>query len=152
MQHLPIERMANMAGDLAKYMPPMMDSDMSHPAIDACRSLGAMTLLDVDYWQGESEKRIEDYYAELLEHLRKRTAFIALSDDRKPVAYATWTKPAGSKAVTITRKAAPFGDHLLLQQALDHSPEFFALLGQEISEWRSAKQSLDALVEVMMND
>lgn len=119
MQHLPIERMANMAGDLANYLPPMTAPDMSQPTIDAYRSLGAMALLDIEYWQGESEKRIEDYYSGLLEHLRNRTAFIALSDDRKPVAYATWTKPAGANAVTITRQAAPYGDHLLLQQALE---------------------------------
>lgn len=119
MQHLPIERMANMAGDLANYLPPMTAPDISQPTIDAYRSLGVMALLDIDYWQGESEKRIDDYYNGLLEHLRNRTAFIALSDDRKPVAYATWTKPAGANAVTITRQAAPFGDHLLLQQALE---------------------------------
>lgn len=119
MQHLPIERMTNMAGDLANYLPPMTAPDMSQPTVDAYRSLGAMALLDIEYWQGESEKRIEDYYSGLLEHLRNRTAFIALSDDRKPVAYATWMKPAGANAVTIARQAAPFGDHLLLQQALE---------------------------------
>ncbi|WP_322895757.1 MULTISPECIES: hypothetical protein [unclassified Yoonia] len=138
MQHLPIECMANMAGDLAIYLPPMTALDMSQPTIDAYRSLGAMALLDIDYWQGESEKRIEDYYSGLLEHLRNSTAFIALNDDRKPVAYATWTKPAGAGAVTITRQAAPFGDHLLLQQALEvHLGHAEAVTARHV---RSARQ------------
>lgn len=119
MQHLPIERMANMAGDIENYLPSLPEADASQPVVDAYRSLGAMALLDLDYWQGESEKPINEYYNGLLKHLQDRTAFLALNGDRKPVGYATWTKPAGANTIDITRQAAPFGDHLLLQQELE---------------------------------
>lgn len=119
MQHLPIERMANMAGDIVNYLPSLPEADASQPVVDAYRSLGAMALLDLDCWQGESEKPINEYYNGLLKHLQERTAFLALDGDRKPVGYATWTKPAGANTIDITRQAAPFGDHLVLQELLE---------------------------------
>ncbi|WP_404405722.1 hypothetical protein [Pelagibacterium halotolerans] len=118
-RHLPLEVMANRAGEIANYLPPFPQPDTERPAIDAYRSLGAMALLDIDYWRGESEKRIEDYYAGLLAHLHEKTAFLALDADRKPMGYATWTPPEEAGSVTLTRQAAPFGDHLLLQQMLE---------------------------------
>ena len=78
-----------------------------------------MALLDIDFWKGASEKRIGDYYACLLHHLQNRTAFIALDEVRRPVGYATWHKGEGDNAVTLTRQSVPFGDHLLLQKALE---------------------------------
>ena len=119
MKHLPITAMANLAGDIENYLPRMPEADPEHPVVDTYRGLGAMTLLDIDYWEGESEKRIKDYYANLLEHLWTRTAFVALNADRMPVGYATWVELPGNGTVTLTRQAAPFGDHLVLQRALE---------------------------------
>ena len=116
---LPLARIADVAGLSQNYLPPLPLPDTDQPAIDAYRALGAMALLDIDFWKGESERRIEDYYATLLNHLQNRTAFIALDDVRRPVGYATWRKAAGDNTVTLTRQAAPFGDHLLLQKALE---------------------------------
>ena len=120
MKHLPIAEMANLAGDIENYLPQMPDTDPAFPTLAAYRSLGAMALLDIDYWQGESEEEIKDYYAILLNHLRTHTSFVALNADRKPVGYATWVKPPGDETLTLTRQAAPFGDHLILQRTLEH--------------------------------
>lgn len=119
MRLLPIAAIADIAGMGQNYLPPLPLPDTDHPAIDAYRALGAMALLDIDFWKGESERRIEDYYATLLHHLQNRTAFIALDEARRPVGYATWRKATGNNTVTLTRQAAPFGDHLLLQKALE---------------------------------
>ena len=75
MCHLPIASMADRASDIANYLPPMPAFDAEQTAMDAYRSLGAMVLLDIEYWKGEPEKRIEDYYSGLLHHLRARTAY-----------------------------------------------------------------------------
>jgi hypothetical protein len=119
MRHIPIEKLANRAGDIANYLPAMPHSEPQTPAIDAYRSLGAMALIDIDYWEGQSEARIEDYYADLLRHLEDQTAFVALNEQRKPIGYATWSKDAQGDGCTLTRQAAPFGDHITLQRALE---------------------------------
>jgi hemolysin-activating ACP:hemolysin acyltransferase len=119
MNLLPLAKIADVAGQSQNYLPPLPLPDTDQPAIDAYRALGAMALLDIDFWKGESERRIGDYYATLLHHLKNRTAFVALDEVRRPVGYATWRKAAGDNTVTLTRQAAPFGDHLLLQKALE---------------------------------
>lgn len=119
MNLLPLARIADVAGQSQNYLPPLPLPDTDHPAIDAYRALGAMALLDIDFWKGESERQIEDYYTTSLHHLQNRTAFIALDEVRRPVGYATWRKAEGDNTLTLTRQAAPFGDHLLLQNALE---------------------------------
>ncbi|MCE2749086.1 MAG: hypothetical protein LW715_10025 [Rhodobacter sp.] len=139
---LPLADIADLAGRLQNYLPPMPPPDADTQATNAYRALGAMALLDVDFWKGESEKRIEDYYASRLHHLQTKTAFLALDDVRRPVGYATWRKAAGDNAVTLIRQAAPFGDHLLLQIALQRH------LGQDTDvlahHERSARQEQTA--------
>ncbi|WP_299548636.1 hypothetical protein [uncultured Tateyamaria sp.] len=118
MKHLPLDVMANRAGDIPNHLPPMPPSDAAHPAVEAYRSLGAMALLDIDHWHGECERNIEDYYARLLGHLHDRTAFLVLDEARRPAGYATWIKtPSGQ--LEITRQAAPFGGYLSLQKSLE---------------------------------
>lgn len=119
MRYLPLEEMANEASTIANYLPVMPVKDADYPAVDSYRSLGAMSLLDIDFWQGESEKSIGDYYSGLLEHMRDQTAYVALRKDNKPLGYATWTSNTGTNRITITRQSAPFGDHLELQRALE---------------------------------
>ncbi len=119
MCHLPIADMADRAGEIANHLPPLPDSHPERPEIDAYRSLGAMALIDIDFWQGESEKRIGEYYARLLQHIRDQTAFLAFDEQRRPIGYATWLKSSQSGNVTLTRQAAPFGDHLALQRTLE---------------------------------
>ena len=94
MNLLPLAKIADVAGLSQNYLPPMPPPDTDQPAIDAYRALGAMALLDIDFWKGESERRIEGYYANLLHHLHNRTAFIALDEVRRPVGYASWRKAA----------------------------------------------------------
>ena len=125
MRLLPVAEIAAVAGLTQNYLPPLPQPDTAQAAIDAYRALGAMAVLDIDFWKGESERSIEDYYATLLHHLQNRTAFITLDEVRRPVGYATWRKADGDNTVTLTRQAAPFGDHLLLQKALERH------LGQE---------------------
>lgn len=72
------------------YLPAVTDNDTDNPTLDAFRSLGIMTLLDLDYWQGQSEESIEDYFAYLLQHMQSKTAYIVLDKKSKPIGYATW--------------------------------------------------------------
>lgn len=125
MSLLPISKIADAAGMTQNYLPPLPQPNTDQPTIDAYRALGAMALLDIDFWKGDSERRIEDYYATMLHHMQNRTAFVALDEVRRPLGYATWRKAAGDNTITLTRQAAPFGDHLLLQKALERH------LGQE---------------------
>ena len=119
MKRMPVEPMANRAGDVRNHLPPMPETDAERPRMDAYRRLGARALLDIDFWEGASEERIGDYYTGQLRHGRERTAFLALDGDRKPIGYGTWSVSPDSGSVTLARQAAPFGDHLTLQRALE---------------------------------
>ncbi len=138
MRHVPVIELANRAGDIANYLPAMPRPEPQTPAIDAYRSVGAMALIDIDYWEGRSETRIEDYYADLLRHLQDQTAFVALNEQRKPIGYATWSKAAQGDGCTLTRQAAPFGDHLTLQRALER--HLGDMAGMTARHARSARQ------------
>lgn len=115
---MPLEKIADLAGQPRNHLPPFPLPDTTVPALDAYRALGAIALLDIHAGKGASERRIEGYYASLLGHLQERTAFIELDEVRRPVAYATWCKATEGKPLTVLRQAAPFGHHLFLQRAL----------------------------------
>ncbi|WFE75758.1 toxin-activating lysine-acyltransferase [Roseinatronobacter sp. S2] len=119
MAHLPVEKMASKAGTFANYLPALQRSDQDLPALGPYRSLGAMTLLETEYRKGVSEKPIGEVYQTWLGHMRDQTAFIALDLHDRPLGYATWIKPPSANKITLTRQAAPFGDHLELQSALN---------------------------------
>ena len=138
MRLVPIDELANRAGNIANYLPAMPQPEPETPAIDAYRSLGAMALIDIDYWEGQSETRIKDYYADLLHHLQDQTAFVALNEQRKPIGYATWSKSALGDGYALTRQAAPFGDHRALQSALERYLRKTA--GVTVRHTRSATQ------------
>ena len=114
-----VEKCVNAACDkkdvlgMRNYLPKVPQLDKEKPALNAYRSLGMMVLLDIDYWQGESEKCIEDYYAGLLGHLQKRSSMIAINDVKKPIGYVAWEIDSDKpEVVHLIRQAAPFGDHL----------------------------------------
>ncbi len=44
------------------YLPPIEISKNEPERMGAYRQLGMMALLDIDYWQGESEKPIGKYF------------------------------------------------------------------------------------------
>lgn len=67
----------------------------------------------------------------LLGHIQNQTAFVALSNTRKPVGYATWH--ADDQQTTITRQVAPFGDHMQLQTALERRLELSTVSFQSSS-------------------
>ncbi len=117
---LPLARMAELPGNTRNYLPPVPHRDKERPALSAYRALGAMALLDIDFWKGESERRIDDYHSSLVNHLGDGTVFVDLDEARRPIGYAAWRKTADESTVTLTRQAAPFGDHLALQKALEH--------------------------------
>jgi len=121
---------------MENYLPPMPEQDKEKPAIDAYRSLGAMALLDIDYWEGPAQSKIGDYYTELLGHMQDATAFVCLSDDRKPVGYATWIEK--EKDISLTRQSAPFGDHLALLKSLQSRLPVGATVGSH--HQRSARE------------
>jgi hypothetical protein len=109
----------NDAALMNNYLPQVPEAEKDRPAVNAYRTLGAMALLDIDYWQGESEKSIEEYYSARLGHMQTQTAFVAIDSDRKPIGYATWEPdPNDAKIVRLKRQAAPFGGHLELQEKL----------------------------------
>lgn len=104
---------------MENYLPTLSEPDRVNPSINAYRSLGAFVLLDIDYWQGRSETIIAQYYADILDHLRSGTVFLAVDDERKPIGYATWEVELDApENIMITRQAAPFGDYLTLQKKL----------------------------------
>ena len=101
------------------YLPQFPETETDLRAINAYRSLGAMVLLDIDYWQGESEKIIKEYYSECLGHMQAQTSFVAINSERKPIGYAAWeADPCNADMICLKRQAAPFGDHLEVQQKL----------------------------------
>lgn len=109
----------NGAAPMNNYLPQVPEAENDRPAVNAYRTLGAMALLDIDYWQGESEKSIEEYYSARLGHMQTQTAFVAIDDDRKPIGYATWETDADDASIVrLKRQAAPFGNHLELQEKL----------------------------------
>ena len=111
------------------YLSPLPKDQISNPTVDAYRSLGMMVLLDIDYLQGRSEQTIEHYYADLLEHMKKQTAFIMLDNKKRPSAYATWCVNAdNADRITLTRQSAPFGHHIALHKTLKaRFPENFTV-------------------------
>ena len=105
--------------NMKNYLPEIPVKQAELPAVEAYRSLGMMTCLDLEYWKGQSEKPIEEYYAGLLKHLQSQTSYIVIGEENKPIGYATWNvDPDNPDAVEITRQAAPFGDHLQLQKSI----------------------------------
>ena len=111
---------------MKNYLPPVPKYDeQDAKALSAYRYLGAMTLLDIDYWQGQSELPIGEYYEGIAKHLKDGTVFSKLDNDRKPIGYATWkVDDDDQKVVYLTRQSAPFGDHIQLQKSLkDKLPE-----------------------------
>ena len=101
------------------YLPEVPSEPAELPTIEAYRSLGMMTHLDLDYWLGHSELSIKEYYARLAHHLKTKAVYIVIGDEDKPIGYATWNADdAQPDQVEFTRQAAPFGDHLRLQKSL----------------------------------
>ncbi|MEP3637094.1 MAG: hypothetical protein ABJN14_07530 [Paracoccaceae bacterium] len=99
------------------YLTSALPPDNNHPNLNAYRSLGMMAILDIDYWQGHSDRTISDYYSSALPHFQKNTVLLSFSDDKKPVGYAIWDN-CDQGRVCVTRLAAPFGDHLKLLKEL----------------------------------
>ena len=142
MAHLPIAHMANAAGRRANYLPALPMSGADQPALGAYRSLGAMALLEIEYWNGVSEMPLGDVYEGLLQHMQKQTAFIALDRHHRPLGYATWEQAPEANRITLTRQAAPFGDHLELQKVLSRHLQLDA--GVASRNARSARPEQEA--------
>lgn len=105
--------------EMQNYLPEAPEPDQNHPAINAYRSLGMMALLDIDNWQGVSEKTIEEYYATRLAHMQSQTALVAIGKERKPVGYAVWDiDQTDTNIIRLQRQTAPFGHYLELQVKL----------------------------------
>jgi hypothetical protein len=98
MSHLPFTEIADRASDIENYLPPLPAPGRDPPAVNAYRNLGAMALLDIDGWKGESEKRIEQYYLSTLKHIQDGSVFIGLRPDGRPLGFATWTTGGSGKS------------------------------------------------------
>jgi hypothetical protein len=116
MSILPLSQMAARADEIQNYLPPFSVDPASATA--AYQSLGAMALLDIDTFEGPSQREIGDVYADLRKNLQDQTAFIGLRDDGRPIGYATWQLTSENNETTLTHQSAPFGDHLKLLQTL----------------------------------
>lgn len=103
-------------------MPQVPEKETEVPTINAYRSLGMMILLDICYQNGESENIIENYYANLLDHLRLQSVYVSIGNQKKPIGYVTWKKDDDyPHNIQIERQSAPFGDHLqLLKKWMAH--------------------------------
>ncbi len=131
MDHLCLNKMAMQADSLENYLPPFAAPDTG--ALEAFRALGAMALLDIDRYEGASEREIGTVYDDWRSHLESQTVHIAFRPDRRPFGYATWTDAGG--AVRVTGQSAPFGDHLALQRSLQRR------LGPKATVWAQAPRS-----------
>ena len=101
------------------YLPEVPEAETVRSAINAYRYLGMMLLLDIDYWQGESEKTIKEYYSTRLTHMQSQTVLVGIGKERKPIGYAIWDAGKDDASIIrLKRQAAPFGDHLELQEIL----------------------------------
>ena len=99
------------------YLPEVPEAETVRSAINAYRYLGMMLLLDIDYWQGESEKTIKEYYSTRLTHMQSQTVLVGIGKERKPIGYAIWDAGKNDASIIcLKRQAAPFGDHLELQK------------------------------------
>lgn len=116
MDHVPLAALSYGADALTNYLPQFPCSEAAPLA--AFQSLGAMALLEVASCRGASEQTIGAYYADLLGHLQRQTAFIGLHPDGRPIGYATWCSDNADSEITLTHQTAPFGDHLALQRLL----------------------------------
>jgi len=116
MSFVPLEQMAAKADEIQNYFSPFRTD--TAPASAAYQSLGAMALLDIDTYEGPSERKIGDVYADLLKNLQDQTAFIGLREDGRPIGYATWQPEPDGNGLRITHQSSPFGDHLKLLRTL----------------------------------
>ena len=108
---------------LDNYLPPITPAADEPAAIGAYRTLGIAALLDLENWQGLAEQPIDQYYQLALTHLQNQTLLAATNKQHQPIAYATWQNQEES-GIQLTHQAAPFGDHLQLQQYLKaHLPK-----------------------------
>jgi len=98
------------------YYPAMPDSDPEMPALNAYRAVGAMALMDADYFEGLSQTPIDIYFEAIVKNMQAGTAFICVDDSKRPVGYATWDDD--KEGATLTHRAAPFGDYLKLMKSL----------------------------------
>jgi len=106
--------LGKIVGPMQNELPPFPDTDQ--PSLSAYRSLGAMVLLDLKCWNGETDTVIGEYYGALSKHLRQQTSFIGLQQDKRPIGYATWEQiPATEQEPHLQHLAAPFGDEKALK-------------------------------------
>ena len=104
---------------MSNYFPKLPDRKNETTGLAAYRSLGMIVFLDLDYWKGQSETPIGDYYNNLASHIQARTAYVVIGNENKPIGYATWNVEGSDESkIEITRQSAPFGGHLVLQKAL----------------------------------
>jgi hemolysin-activating ACP:hemolysin acyltransferase len=118
MEILPYSRLADEAAALPNYLPPFSSAGPPEGPLSAYRSLGAITLLDVDGRSGRGDALIAHYYDETVHHLKTSTVFIALRPDGRPIGYATWQVEPQTDAFILTHQVAPFGDYRVLQDTL----------------------------------
>jgi hypothetical protein len=112
-------KVPNKVNSMKNYFPEVPERNAERPAIEAYRGLGMMAYLDLDYWLGQSEKTIEEYYGALLKHMQNQTSYVVIGPENKPIGYATWNvDDSDPDSIEITRQAAPFGDHLHVQRSL----------------------------------
>lgn len=114
----PSTELAGHVDDILNDLPRLPPADKLCPATNVYRTLGAATLLDMEFEKGASEASIETYYAGLVAHLRSNSLFMRLNGNRQPTGYATWTTDSKNALVKLTRQAAPFGGHLALQKSV----------------------------------
>lgn len=92
------------------YLPPMPEAHPEHWALCLYRLLGASVLIDLDYWFGEAERSIADYYMALCGHLKDRSVFVGYDETKRPIGYVRWQERCDSSSQALNRHAAPFGN------------------------------------------
>ena len=113
---LPIDEILHLSTS-RNYLPKMLPLD-ERSSQSAYAKLGAMALLDIDYWDGHSNSPIVEYFEDLQKHLATDTSFLLSDIAGRPIGYATWNIASNKTNYVLNRQSAPFGDHLTLQKTL----------------------------------
>lgn len=114
-----LHAMADRASASRNFLPPMQLANGKDSNVEYYSKLGAIALLDTDFWEGEPCRKIDEYFACVSGHLDDGTVFIATDGTSRPIGYAAWIKPANEGPPTLRRQAAPFGNHLQLHHQLE---------------------------------
>ena len=119
MTRLPVEVLADRARAHLNDLPAFADPAGADAIAEVYRTLGAMTLLDMDADRDAAAEPVEGYLAARRAEIDAGAVFVALAEDRRPMGYAVWSAAkAGAGPVQVVRRSLPYCSAATLDAAL----------------------------------